>query len=381
MNEARVGRKRWPRGLFGAIALAVAVEVGLARASRELLHPHIGEWTAAKRDAAGRATGARVLCLGSSLVKHGVLPAVLADRTGRTAYNLALPGGSPPTSYFLLRRALEHGARPDLVVFDCNPNQLLDDPSRASREFALSRLLSARDVLDLSVQNGDLAFAGRLATAWVCPSVRMRHEVRNAALLALRGGSHAQGVAAQVHERNRRVNLGALVTTPNGAFRESSFPRDSPDRSAEWFAHPVNMRYARRLIDLAAEYHATVAWLIPPRPPDAQAYLDRTRTDVRFDAALRALADGRPNLLVVDGRRLNVRAGAFADLVHLNADGAAALSRSLGEALAAPPPRDRWVVLAPGAARPTDRRPESYDESLHAVIAAGRGAGVTPALR
>jgi len=59
-----------------------------------------------------------VLCFGDSQMKFGIAPHVVAARTGRPAYNLAIVGGQPPASYFLLRRALEAGARPSAVLFD-----------------------------------------------------------------------------------------------------------------------------------------------------------------------------------------------------------------------------------------------------------------------
>ena len=40
---------------------------------------------------------------------------MLRERTGRRAFNLAVVGGSAPSSYFLLRRALKAGARVGIV--------------------------------------------------------------------------------------------------------------------------------------------------------------------------------------------------------------------------------------------------------------------------
>ncbi|HEV3121033.1 MAG TPA: hypothetical protein VGY53_03985, partial [Isosphaeraceae bacterium] len=57
-----------------------------------------------------------ILAFGDSQVKCGILPAVLEDRLGLRAFNLAILASPPPASYFLLRRALGAGARPAAIV-------------------------------------------------------------------------------------------------------------------------------------------------------------------------------------------------------------------------------------------------------------------------
>ena len=67
--------------------------------------------------AARHVRRSEVLCFGTSLSKHGVLPRVIEHlQTGKRAYNLAVFSGPVPASYFLLRRAGGGGVpdgRPD----------------------------------------------------------------------------------------------------------------------------------------------------------------------------------------------------------------------------------------------------------------------------
>ena len=79
--------------------------------------------------------GAEVLAFGDSMVEFGVLPGVIAERSGLRAINLAVHDGSPAVSYFLLRRALEAGARPRAIVVDFMPHQLAR--SQRAEGFAL----------------------------------------------------------------------------------------------------------------------------------------------------------------------------------------------------------------------------------------------------
>ena len=107
-------RLTWPLGLIGTLALIGAVErfrAPRAHASRPTRRVEMS-WQDAQRAAAGAEGRSDVLCLGDSRIKLGLLPRVLEDRLGVSAYNLGILGGQAPASYFLLRKVLERGIRP-----------------------------------------------------------------------------------------------------------------------------------------------------------------------------------------------------------------------------------------------------------------------------
>ena len=64
-----------------------------------------------------------VLVFGDSLNSVGVVPRAVAERSGRAAYNLSIPGSQATASYFLLKRALGSGAAVGVVDFfpPCSP--------------------------------------------------------------------------------------------------------------------------------------------------------------------------------------------------------------------------------------------------------------------
>ena len=57
--------------------------------------------------------GCDLLCLGDSLIKHGLFPGVIEEETGRRTVNLSAARAPALLTYFFLRRALDagHGRR------------------------------------------------------------------------------------------------------------------------------------------------------------------------------------------------------------------------------------------------------------------------------
>src|SRR5262249_41928557 len=112
------GRRWLPLGLLGAIGLTLAVKTFVARVNLLITHPWAFAWRRGDWAARHVAPGCEVLCFGDSLMQCGILPRVLEDRLALRSYNIAIGAGSPATTYFLLRRALESGARPRAVLVE-----------------------------------------------------------------------------------------------------------------------------------------------------------------------------------------------------------------------------------------------------------------------
>jgi len=346
------GAKRggWPLGLFGMLALIGAAELAVSRWMDLVAPPLVMDWRATRRAAAREAVGCDVLCFGSSMVKNGVLPAVIEAGSGRRGYNLALPGGPPASAYFLLRRALDHGARPSAVVVDFHHQRLPVDPCAAENVAAWAQLLGPVEAFELTRRQRDPGDFPRLLVACLVPTVRVRLEIRAAVLGALGGRPVSQRDRGAAYARNRRVNRGAVVIPKAPAFQDLSGPSGSAGGEAGWWCHPVNAHFLRRFLDLTGERGVAVFWLMPPLSPGYQARIDGTRGVETYLRLVRRLVGRYPHLTVLDGRHAGLPATDFVDPVHLDKDGAAALSRSLAAVLGRTPgpPAGRWVELPPG---------------------------------
>ena len=91
---------RLPAGLLGMVALVAAGEWYVAQHEDHLTGMSTYAWRSSERAARGEARGHRILCLGTSLTKFGVLPRVLASR-----FNALL--------MVISRRSIQPSRRPD----------------------------------------------------------------------------------------------------------------------------------------------------------------------------------------------------------------------------------------------------------------------------
>src|SRR5205823_5327851 len=142
-----------PLGLLGALALVAAIESSLRSHELEFLNTLACDWRQGALAAGRDAPGCEVLCFGDSLMKNGVAPEVIGRRLGMRSYSLAVASGPPAASYFLLRRALESGARPKAVLIDVIPHLLAWGPESFATLWP--ELLDVRDGLDLARSSGD----------------------------------------------------------------------------------------------------------------------------------------------------------------------------------------------------------------------------------
>jgi hypothetical protein len=342
-----------PWGLVGAVAAVVGVEAGIARLGTATLTSHELDWRAAGNDARRAAARADVLLLGDSMVKFGVNPAVLEAALRRPVYCLALLNGRPAASYFLLRRTLEAGGRPRVVVVDYQPECMLEahDHLLANREWKV--LLAPRECAELAWVYGDPDFFTRTALARLVPSVMGRETLRSWVAAALLGRPHPTRDKNARVARNRAVNRGGMLLAPNPAFRG-----DVPERTLrdvadpDWFHRPAHTDYVRALLRLAGRYGVPVVWLLPPNAPRVEQQRARLGVEARYTRFVRSVQAWDPSLTVVDVRRSGFDATAFVDAVHLNRDGAAALSLRLAEVLRGVldgprPAQGGWVALPP----------------------------------
>lgn len=339
MSLSRIGAHA-PLGLLGMLALIAGSE----RLIDRYVVPDTTTlaWHAARRAAAHQVRGCAVLGFGDSLVKHGLATPVLEQSLGVRAYNLALPGGQAAAHEALLRRAIEHGARPSVVLID--GEVLFFSPLQQTRLWA--ELLPSRELAALAWNVGDWRAATSLAVERGLPALRRRDPIRRQVSLAMaqyRLGALA--MEAPVHERNWRVNRGAqlmpILPLDPAALRNIA--------GGPFASHAANLPYVERFLDRAEAIGATVAWLLPPIHPATQAARDQAGYRETCRAFFEDLQSRHPNLVVLDGQSTPMPHVAMLDLTHLNRDGACRYTAALAEALRPLLERradaPRWITL------------------------------------
>ena len=346
MREAP-GRGRWPAGLLGMLALVIGVERYVARHDAKFTTIAAASWRRSGESVREAARSA-VVCLGDSLVKHGVVPPVLAERAGVSAYNLAVPKGQAAGSYFLFRRLLDSGARPKALVVD--GEKLEADPAGLVRVWP--ELLGLRDCAELALELRDPGFFGSVVLAELIPSYRARTEIRLSVTKALAGAYPEETQALPVYWRNWRRNGGAQPLPPFDMSKGDPRPKmleDSGYMPAHWACHPKNAVYVDRLLDLAEARGVPVFWVMPPYHPEVQARREKFGLNAYYRFFLNRLLERHPNLTVVDGRTAEYPADVLADMTHLDRVGAVTFTEALGgvirDRLAPGADAPRWVVL------------------------------------
>jgi hypothetical protein len=381
------------------LALMAYVETTLTRHDLDLSNPAPTCWRYAREAARGPAKGCGILCLGTSLVKNGVLPRVLEARNGLRSFNLAVFNGRSASSYYLFRAALRAGARPRAILIDCQDGPA-DSSSFGELDEALlenerqwPELLGLHDGIELALSARDARFFAAWLVARMLPSYRARFEVRSAALAALRGESGSSRKTMQMLLRNWRNNQGAQVL-PDGPIERGDSPpspapsiptaltRAVPDRLSrsgdgtasyrdqgfcrrglrpptdptrahekrrESPRNRVSEAYARRIVRLAAARGITVFWLLPPLGPEEQRRREADGSDEYFTRLASEIQSEDPWVIVLDARRSGYGPDAFWDAVHLGRRGAYAYSVDVAEEVArhltSSESERRWVSL------------------------------------
>jgi hypothetical protein len=372
-KPVRRGRRRaWPAGLLGMVALVAAVEAAVKRHWEVLTAPVAFSWRWSAEAAAREAVGCRVLCAGDSLVKHGLIPRVVEDRTGRRAYNFAAAAAPASLTYFVLRRAFAAGSRPDALVIDFKPSMLAGGPRYGLRNWP--EVLTPGETCDLIREARGGAFAAELLLAELLPTFRARHDLRDALRAALRGETPRLRAMNAICRRNWSVNAGANIAARrpgyDGAMTETEHRELLSDRFGN---HRVNASYVRRTLDLAAAHGVRTYLIIPPLAPALLARRGQTGAEEGYTAFLRSLRQHDPTLTVLDARPSGYPPSVFVDPIHLDRRGATALSAAVSGILrddlnrrADEPPRrppGRWVVLPPYRDTPEPSLMEDVEQS------------------
>ncbi len=368
---------RLPHGLIGTVGLVIAIECAVSYfGSIDICRSHLPlSWRKSCQSVAGSEAKADILCFGDSLVKLGVLPRVIEDSLGLSAYNLAVLAGQPASSFFLFRQVLESGHRPRAVIVDFSA-PLLTLPLRTNLE-GWAELANCRDAIELAVEAGDPAIGIAIASRWLVPGRSRQALLRPA--LGVGPERDPQGGGAQdprVFERNWRQNRGAQVAPRHFVPIEGALPKPPKEGDYQWRPKPVHAAYVARFLSLARSHAIPVFWVLPPVVADRRGRLESSGLVAAYDAFVMSFATAYPGVTILDGKSLEWDRRAFRDPIHLNRDGAVvfslavarALARRLGRADEAVLPR--WVTLdAPleFSTDPWEGLLEDLDESRRAL--------------
>lgn len=357
---------RRPRGLIGMVALIVAVEAIIAGLRDDLVRPLGESWRFAATAAETQAKGCDVLCIGDSLIKYGVLPRVIEARTGLKAYSLACSGGTTPSAFFLLRRAIDAGARPKVVIVDFAALMPVDSPSPGLLNYP--ELATARDCLDLACSSNDLDFFGSSMIAKLLPSARLRFEICASVRVALAGGSSSERASLRSHRLIWARERGAQPTEP-GRVRLAQEPTliEALCPTA-WTCPPRDAAYLDRFLDLAGSRGITVYWLLPPLAPEVHARRSIQGSDASYERFARSVAARHPNTVVVDARSSGYDDSVHADYLHLDRRGASVLSADLAAVLIDQARAGTWVALPTLGGRSGDEPISSLARSPTPVV-------------
>ncbi len=361
-----------PVGLIGMLALIAVIETRLKTLDK-LTTKLASMWQWKSYEAGHEARRSDVLCFGDSLIEFGVLPHVLSGRSRRPSYNLALPGGVPSSSYFLLKRSIDAGAQPSAIIVDFMPYQLLPvDELEAARKPLWPYLARTRDIFDLAVRGRDVDLAVGIGMARLLVSCRTRTEIRSSIVAALENKSLVVDETYLLVTRwNLQSNRGAFVV-PDVAHDPDPNPSDEHLLSQGRDTHFVD--YVDRFLGLAASRDIKVYCLIPPISPEYQTLWDGSVAATQYEEFLREKLRTYPNLVIIDGRHSGYGTSQFLDTKHLSRNGAAVLSDDLALLIAEHDGTDRWVKLPRFRQRRISETIEDVGETLITIgIAPPRG--------
>ncbi len=347
LQATLLGWRRFPLGFLGMVVLLILGESYVARRARDFMGDAAYAWQWGARSADRDANGAEILCVGDSTIKFGIAPRVIASRTGRSVWNLAVSGGRPASSYFILRRALDAGARPSALIVDAD---VLDTGPFAFPHL-WPELATPLDALEMAWIGGQPNFFAHYCVAWALPSARGRFEIRSNIMAATRGETTYLAAAGSLYDRNWKVNRGAYILpvtqqlSPLAVVDIDAWPAEAPI-PGQWTCEAANATYLDKLFDLAATQRIPIFWLFPPHYRNLDRYLDRPNWCGLWRHFARQRLDRYPNMVVIDGLHANYDHTVVTDVAHLNRRGAVAFSIAVGDIL-----RDRLANHTPGGSR------------------------------
>ena len=327
--------RRCPWGLAGMVALVLLVEGAIQGRALSLFD--VDEWAfrwTSRAATHGAVRKAEILCFGDSLVKLSVIPSVVRERTGKRVYNLALSGSQAPSSYFLLKKALDAGSKPEAVVVNFNPPLLRIGPRHNITRWGA--LLKPFEAAQLAWWARDAALFGEVTLGRVLPSLRGKAALRADIKDALAGRSSINPINNPMGLRNWDKNDGAQLMVGSAAAKnlpDAEIQRLREGYYPEWKCDPANAEGVDHFLALASKHRIRVFWLLTPLVPALHDKIGQSGIDAQHEAFLRGWQAKYPDLVILDARKKVAEIDAFWDPQHLSVVGASAFSKTLGDVL------------------------------------------------
>ncbi len=282
--------------------------------------------------------------------------------------------GSTSTSFYLLKQALNEGARPSAIVLDVHPVFILSD--NRDRNHYWSDSLGLIDLFDLA---WTLNAPDDLAKILLTKSLRSlyhRDQLRTFLLGSLKGETSTHWFPNLISMRNFNQNQGAEVSQNNPVYKGevaliyqvlglNDDHRRGSSPSAEVYMH--------RLLNLAASHGIRVFWVNMPIVPELEREREAKGWNDVYDRFTRKFLSYR-NLVVLDARHSGYPPSVFRDATHLAPNGAYALSRDIAEVVkrdktvTANDDQSHWVALPSFQQRSINVALESLARSEEAVV-------------
>jgi hypothetical protein len=375
-QQTRRHRAGLPMGLLGMLAIVVGFESFVARHDVDFTELSAADWRLTRSAASADAKNAKLLVFGDSLLKLGVVPAIVERRTGLETFNLSVLGGQSPSSYFLLRRALGAGARPTAVFLDCQDLPSVEHfDGRGLSLWAYIRswpeLISSRDWVELCWSARDGELLGATGLRRLLPSLKARAEVRGQLFKLLVTGSTDTARKQETQRRNWRSNRGSILMAPRPSNPSRLSPENLATPVSRWSLDPVTREFLRKFLTLAAENQIQVFWLLPPMTPEVEGLRERIGQHAYYTRLSEELQAEYPGLIVVDGRGSSYGRGVFIDDSHLDREGAVSFTSDLAEIVARSlepgRPVSHWVRISRYTKRTAPGSIEDMEESRLAL--------------
>ena len=340
------------------LAILLATEWLWLDRSKDFLEVWSDDW---RQTAKAASTGLRdrdVLYLGDSLVKFGVLPKQIEARTGLKGFNLALHAGAVPSSYILLRRALEAGAKPKAIVADFYA--LMKAEGAQEKVLGYANVASIRDCFEMGRAFKSADMTTKLLLGKMLVSYKSRFVIRVCLMGAFQGArisawpAHANDWQTWKDEQGAQpIPMPPWKFIYNHEFHKSLvFDHWEPDHA--------QVAYIHKFLKLAESKQIPVIWLMPPLSTPVHIVREQCGNEAAYTKLAQRIVARHPNVEVLDARYSGYDDSVHIDLIHLDQIGAKVLSNDIADVLTERlrnqnrPGAGRWAALPSFAGRTGD---------------------------
>ncbi len=331
-NENRSHRfalfRRIPVGLLVALMVIGLVEFMIESSSLDILNEFQWNWMITSQAVfEADAAGSEVLCFGDSQLKLALAPQIIEQRLGKSAYNFSLVGGQASASYFLLRRVIDQGHKPEMILVNYFPQFLRSSPRDA---IELSpHLTNLSESLDLGLSTGNPELLGAFVTRTLLPVARNRLNLRAMTVSCLTGDDPSRRYNKGFFHRNWRVNRGGQMMPPTFDSSDYDFNQWRALNYPDTQFHFIALSYVDRFLKLAGEHEIPVYWVITPVSSGLGEECRRSGFDEDYSRFMKAILKRYSHVVILDSRTVDYPESAFFDPHHLAIDGAVAFTEAV----------------------------------------------------